>query len=526
MMRRCVSCLTVEELVEELPPGPAGPQGDPGPTGAAGPAGATGSAGATGAAGPQGDPGPAGPTGPPGATTAVGVSYDNVASGLAATDVQAALDEIVASALPVANFERTSQIGLTAAVAAMDSSATHTFNGPLTYVWSGAGLTFGTPTAASTTIAAAVAGQYTLTLTVTDADGDVASKSELIALDWVLYVGGTMADKFATLQAAFDWITANDVANAARYRIDVSGVTADAVRIVPNAARVHFLAGGRVLVGVDFPAGTFVWSGETQDISHVSDPTGHGMAMVAATILTLDGIFSEALAASGFGAGLNNPNGGQVTLRNSIFSGRLAFNMRTGVSTIVIRNCGAISSRFGAQIVSWPGPVDIDGVVAIALTGSIALAISGPNGTATNLVAISEVPRATGETIALSLGGPAVGTLVVSNFHAEARGVAIAPATNMAIGLSSGNAIVLDCGVARCPSGHGIRVVPAALGAVVRNVVAQGSIAAVISTSNTTPPYTLNAWNPAGIYNSVLNGPLLGPITVAAGVPVGSNVQY
>jgi len=367
---------------------------------------------------------------------------------------------------------------------------------------------------------------WALTLTVTDADGDVATKSELIALDRVLYVGGTMADKFATLQAALDWITANDLANAALYRVDVSGTTADAVRIVPNAARVHFLAGGRVLVGVDFPAGTFVWSGETQDISHVSDLTGHGMAMVAATILTLDGIFTVALTTTGVLAGLNNTGGGQVTLRNSIFSGGMAFTMRIGASTIVIRNCEAISFRFGAQIVLWTGPVDIDGLVAIARTGNIALVISGPNGTATNLVAISEVPHDTGETIALSLAGPAAGELVVSNFHAEARGVAIAPATNMAVGLSSGNAIVLDCGVARCPSGHGIRVVPAALGAVVRNVVVQGSIAAVISTSNTTPPYTLNAWNPAGIYNSVLNGPLLGPITVAAGVAVGSNVQY
>ena len=215
-----------------------------------------------------------------------------------------------------------------------------------------------------------------------------------------------------------------------------------------------------------------------------------------------------------------------MTLRNSIFSGGMAFTMRIGASTIVIRNCEAISFRFGAQIVLWTGPVDIDGLVAIARTGSIGLGISGPTGTAVNITAISEVPRDTGETAALSLAGASAGELVVSNFHAEARGVAILPATNMAVGLSSGNAIVLDCGVARCPSGHGIRVVPAALGAVVRNVVVQGSIAAVISTSNTTPPYTLNAWNPAGIYNSVLNGPLLGPITVAAGVAVGSNVQY
>jgi len=160
MIRRCVSCLTVEELVEDLPPGPAGPAGEAGPQGDPGPAGAAGAQGdpgPAGAAGAQGDPGPAGP---PGATTAVGVSYDNVASGLAATDVQAALDEIVASALPVANFERTSQIGLTAAVAATDSSATHTFNGPLTFAWSGAGLIFGTPTAVSTTISASAAGQY------------------------------------------------------------------------------------------------------------------------------------------------------------------------------------------------------------------------------------------------------------------------------------------------------------------------------------------------------------------------------
>jgi hypothetical protein len=45
--------------------------------------------------GPQGPQGPQGPKGDPGgASSAVEVSYDNKASGLAATNIQAAIDEI------------------------------------------------------------------------------------------------------------------------------------------------------------------------------------------------------------------------------------------------------------------------------------------------------------------------------------------------------------------------------------------------------------------------------------------------
>jgi len=117
--------------------GPAGPQGDPGPAGAdgavgpqgpqgiQGPAGADGADGADGKTVLNGAGAPAGGTGvdgdfyidttnddiygpktggawgsptsligPPGSTVASGVSYDNSTSGLAATDVQAAIDEL------------------------------------------------------------------------------------------------------------------------------------------------------------------------------------------------------------------------------------------------------------------------------------------------------------------------------------------------------------------------------------------------------------------------------------------------
>lgn len=46
----------------------------------------------------KGDTGPTGPAGPAGSAAAEDVSYDNTASGLAATEVQAAIDEIVATA--------------------------------------------------------------------------------------------------------------------------------------------------------------------------------------------------------------------------------------------------------------------------------------------------------------------------------------------------------------------------------------------------------------------------------------------
>ena len=95
--------------------GAQGPQGETGATGATGPQGPQGE---TGAQGPQGNPGVGVPSGgsagqvlakingtdyntewitPSGGGTAVGTSYDNTTSGLTATNVQSAIDEIDAN---------------------------------------------------------------------------------------------------------------------------------------------------------------------------------------------------------------------------------------------------------------------------------------------------------------------------------------------------------------------------------------------------------------------------------------------
>jgi hypothetical protein len=96
-------------------PGAQGPQGETGATGATGPQGPQGE---TGAQGPQGNPGVGVPSGgsagqvlakingtdyntewvtPSGGGTAAGTSYDNTISGLTATNVQGAIDEIDAN---------------------------------------------------------------------------------------------------------------------------------------------------------------------------------------------------------------------------------------------------------------------------------------------------------------------------------------------------------------------------------------------------------------------------------------------
>jgi hypothetical protein len=78
--------------------GPAGATGPTGPTGATGPTGPTGPAGATGPTG-VGATGATGPTGPGGAASAI--TYDNATSGLAATNTQAAIDELQAEKEPL-----------------------------------------------------------------------------------------------------------------------------------------------------------------------------------------------------------------------------------------------------------------------------------------------------------------------------------------------------------------------------------------------------------------------------------------
>lgn len=200
-------------------------------------------------------------------------------------------------------------------------------------------------------------------------------------------------------------------------------------------------------------------------------------------------------------------------------------NLRAGTSKLVIHHCEMVSHRLGAQIVLWTGPVEIDGVIAYAPSGSMALVINGPTGTVRNILATTDTPVNVGETVALSIIGPGTERLYVSNFYAEARGAAPGGAATVGLGLQGGGIYVAD-GVAVAQYGYGIRRSLVGTDCWIRNVVAEGQSASIASVDTTTVPYKLLAWPNALLYSSGLAGPVLGPITPVAGTRVGSNTQY
>lgn len=230
-------------------------------------------------------------------------------------------------ALPVASFEVTERIGLTAVLDASPSAAIFGGNGPLVYAWSGPGLTFDAPAGTITGVTAAGPGTYGITLTVTDANGDVATMAQRISLDRILRVGGNVEDNFASLQGAFNWINAVDAANAASYLIEVTGLTTDTARIAPNQARVLFRPGGAITVGVDFTAaGSYRWYGAGSpftngNIAEIS--TGVGNAITLGDVsLELDGLRVTSTDAAGYGIyGHRAALGGALRLSQTRISG-------------------------------------------------------------------------------------------------------------------------------------------------------------------------------------------------------------
>ncbi len=226
---------------------------------------------------------------------AVGVSYDNVASGLAATDVQAALDELVASALPVASFERISKIALTAVFDGGASSGTQDGNA-LTYAWSASGgpgvAIFDSPSAAVTSVAYTEPGQYTITLTVTDAAGHVATQTQTQSVARVIEVASpdeATNDYMPTVTAALAWIAG--AADGHVYEVVVRGATVEPGPIAnADLVHIHYQGGANsTFVGVGYswtvsPANVIL-SGETGDPYRPAVQTsGAGSAFIVDTI--------------------------------------------------------------------------------------------------------------------------------------------------------------------------------------------------------------------------------------------------
>ena len=285
----------------------------------------------------------------------------------------------VSQQLPVAIIARTSKVGLTATFSGTRSAGIPT----LTYAWTAAALdggtgtvTFATAAASSTTATFSAIGRYRITLTITDGEGQSKATTHDIKVDRILEVNGIDDDinGFATLQEAFDWITANDNAQVANYLIEVRKTPADTARIIPNTARVKISARATIPFGVDFPAGSFVWAGEGNQ-SVISSTAGAAITGITGTSIRLESI---AIQSSDATASIISTTGGSVNMTLCQVSG--AANDITLTNTnCTLRNC-FLSCTLAMTSAAANNVLRISGGEIISTNQGIAVSLTGITG--------------------------------------------------------------------------------------------------------------------------------------------------
>lgn len=435
--------------------------------------------------------------------------------------------------LPVANFVRTSKIGLTASYSATASSGTQDGNA-LVYHWTAAARSGTTGTATLVTAAAATTdvtfsapGQYDVMLTITDANGNRASRTETINVDLILDVqhhDSDHNDYLATLKAAIDWINANAATNAAAYLINVHGLTADTARIVPNGARVHFKGAGALPVGVDFPGGTFRWSGDSTASGQIVTTNADGITLAATTNLTLAN-FSIVITGDVV-TGLRAANAGStLTATNLHINAPTALNIN-GATKVTIYNALLIGSPYNG-IAIQNSAVELHNLYVR----------SGPDYNASDFInctgRVFGFNTKTGGSgnngpIALRISTPTTGVLVITDWYAEAAEAPTAGRLHVAVSIrNNGTGLILTEGTAYAPLGTAL-MRNSAVGVTpdpyISQVTAIGGTHALLSSSS--PNASLPAaWSAARIYNSVFTGPINGPVTFATVTPLNGNQQ-
>lgn len=290
------------------------------------------------------------------------------AAGPNATIVNGVLN--LPNPLPVANFVRTSKLGLTAGYSATPSSGTQAGN-PLTYQWAAVArpgttgtATPATPTAATTAITFSAPGQYDVTLTVTDANGNSASRTETINVNRILEVASpveTNNDYLATINAALAWKNANDPNNT--YKILVRGNTSEAAMVGADRVHIHFQNGA----AATFAGAAFTWTTAPVDFRMSADQANpYAPAIinnVAGTPITMDGLDAtnliiENLAIVSAGRCLNTNNVSNLYLRNVVTrtTGADPYNhAHTGGVNITLEHCTAIGTGIAFALIAAPG---------------------------------------------------------------------------------------------------------------------------------------------------------------------------
>ena len=257
----------------------------------------------------------------------------------------------VPNPLPVAQIVRTSKLGLTATFDGSWASGTQEGNS-LTYGWTATAgpetvgtVTLGAAGSPTTTAIFSAPGEYSITLTVTDANGNTATAAQPVKVQRLIEVGGITVDGndyVATLGAAVAWVTAHgSPAATAPWRIDVLNDTVELAQVnIPSYVHVFIAAGVQI-------AGSFGGL--------------NGIGLVAATDASLNGVLTERpnILMTGFpnnaaqyAAGIFGVVGAGVSMTGIHAKGARGIVVNASGAPVLVAHCrgvGLHGNGFGAQ---------------------------------------------------------------------------------------------------------------------------------------------------------------------------------
>jgi surface protein len=343
------------------PEGPEGPIGPAGPIGPEGPLGPAGPIGPEGPLGPEGPIGPQGPQGPAGPADADDVTYDNTASGLVAIDVQAAIDELVATSLSGAATDITYDNTLTNLVATDVQAAIDElvdFVG-IVRVVHGSSSTLARPS-----VAGVVLWQGTA-IPANGLDGDLWDETQTFyspdAGLWV-YSAADGAWRKGTDYASVDWISTHTVAASGSVELNFGTSTGDrtidwgdgTVAVVNTARPAHTYTN----------AGTYVVRASGGVTTRLGDRGGSPVATWTGTLTAVRSwgnlgwtSFQDGLRSVGGNFAVPRYVPSSVTTMSSMFQSASAFNQNIGAwDTSSVTNMSVIfsgASAFNQSIGAW-----------------------------------------------------------------------------------------------------------------------------------------------------------------------------
>jgi hypothetical protein len=452
--------------------------------------------------------------------------------------------------LPVAAFEMTSKIALTAAFDASSSTTTDATSLPLTYAWTATAVNgtvgaavLATPAAVTTTAVFPNDGEWQITLVVTDANGNTATITKLISVDRYITVNGPTTEIngswFGSLQDAYNWINTNDAANASLYLIEVFDLTTDVNTITANQARVHFKGNGQVSVGFSLGAGTFYFSADNNENVHINLAAG-GTAFNILSTTSL--IMSHISIVDNAGIGIFMPGGvTQLTLTDcKIVGTSCACIFIRGSGNVILRNCYfKSSSATGNNPLNFFHGCSVEMYDCQVFGGSdsYGVAIGTPGLNSVNFKANGlwvECPGGTTNSrVPLEVVMLATSQIEITNSTFIARGASgnanAYQAVRVRCNVAGGRCIFANCVMYAQNSATAFWVqFPATVPNLFLlncSIRSEGGNAIVSSTGVSN--IVGSAWNPANIVECDIHGPIAGgPVTAVPAVLNGGNYVY